>query len=73
MDEVDHMSGSPFCARIRAAQLTAKYKVPTLLVYNGKEDPITHVGKFEDQMELLGVSGDYRCRVFLTTLSNTAQ
>ena len=32
-----------------------------------------HVGKFEDQMELLGVSGDYRCRVFPTTLSDTAQ
>lgn len=46
MDEVDHMSGSPFCARTRAAQPTAKYKAPVLLVYTGKDDLIRDVGKF---------------------------
>ena len=34
---------------------------------------LRHVGKFEDQMELLGVSADYHCRVFPTTLSDTTQ
>ena len=60
LNEVDHRTESPF-------------KAPSLAVYTGKEDPMRHVGQFEDQMELLGVSGDYRCRVFLTTLSNTTQ
>ena len=60
LDEVDHRAGSPFCARIRAAQPPAKYKAPTLAVYTGKEDPMRHVGKLEDQMELIGVGGDYR-------------
>ena len=73
MDAVDHRSGSPFCAQIRTAQPSAKYKVPVLPVYIGKVDPIRHVGKFEDQMKLLGVSDVYRCRVFPTTLSDTAQ
>ena len=73
MDAIDHRSGSPFCARIRAAQPPAKYKAPVLPVYTEKADPIRHVGKFEDQMELLGVSDDYQCRVFPTTLTDTAQ
>ena len=73
IDRVDHRSGNPFYARIRAAQPPAKYKAPILPVYTEKADPIRHVGKFEDQMELLEVSDDYRCRVFPTTLSNIAQ
>ena len=58
---------------MRAAQPPAKYKAPTLAVYTGKEDPMRHVGKFEHQMELPGVNGDYRYSVFPTTLSDTAQ
>ena len=73
LDEVDNRSKSPFCVRIRAAQPPAKYKAPTLPVYTEKEDPIIYVGNFKDQMELLGVSDDYRCRVFPTTLSDTTQ
>ena len=56
LGEVDHRAGSPFCARIRAAQPPPKYKAPTLVVYAAKEDPVRHVGKFEDLIELLGVS-----------------
>ena len=37
LDEVDHRTGSPFCVRIRAAQLPAMYKALTLAVYTGKE------------------------------------
>lgn len=60
LNEVDHRTGSPFCVKIRVAQ-PPKYKAPSLAVYTRKEDPMRHVGKFEDQMELLDVSGDYRC------------
>ena len=58
IDAIDHRRGSPFCARIRAAQPPAKYKAPGLPVYTEKADPIRHVEKFKYQMELLGVS-DY--------------
>ena len=71
--ELAHRSGSPFSAKIQAAQPPLKYKTPKLPTYIGKEEPVWHIGKFEDQMELLGVEHDYRWRVFPTTLSDSAQ
>ena len=68
-----HINWSPFSAKIQAAQLPPKYKTLKLPTYTGKEDPVLHIEKFEDQMELLGVEHDYRCRVFPTTLSDSAQ
>ena len=71
--ELAHSSGSPFSIKIQAAQPPPKYKTPKPPTYTGKEDLVGHIGKFEDQMELLGVEHDYRCRVFPTTLSDSAQ
>ncbi|KAM6547362.1 hypothetical protein CsatB_019038 [Cannabis sativa] len=42
-------------------------------MYLGKEDPLSHLKYFEMQIDLHGVRGDVRWRVFPATLSEAAQ
>ena len=59
--------------RIVVSWTPSKFKMPVLPNFIGLEDLVSHVNKFEIQMDIQKVSNDARCRIFLTTLSNTAQ
>ena len=47
--------------------------MPTLPNFDGYGDPVSHVNKFEIQMDIQKVSEDARCRIFPATLSEAAQ
>ena len=59
--------------RIAVAEAPSKFKMPTLPNFDGYGDPISHVNKFEIQMDIQKVSEDARCQIFPATLSDTAQ
>ena len=42
---------TPFSPRVVAAETPSKYKMSVLPNYTGKEDPVSHVNKFE-QMDI---------------------
>ena len=55
------------------AETPSKFKMPVLPNFNGYGDPVSHVNKFEIQMDIQKVSEDARCRIFPATLSEAAQ
>ncbi|XP_062099125.1 uncharacterized protein LOC133805034 [Humulus lupulus] len=71
--EYDQRRGTPFVQRIDVAETPNKFKMPVLLNFDGYGDPISHVNKFEIQMDMQKVSDDGHCKIFPATLSDTAQ
>ena len=69
----ERRKGTPFSPRVTAAEIPSKFKMPVLPNYTGKEDQVSHVNKFEIQMDIQKVSEDARCRIFPATLSDAAQ
>ena len=43
----ERRKGTPFSPRVAAAEIPSKFKMPVLPNYTGKEDPVSHVNKFE--------------------------
>ncbi|XP_030508930.1 uncharacterized protein LOC115723582 [Cannabis sativa] len=70
---MDRARESLFTPEIDVLELPLKFKMPTWKIYAGKEDPLSHLKYFEMQMDLQGVLGDVRCRVFPATLTEFAQ
>lgn len=50
--------GTHFSPRVAAAEIQSKFKRPVLQNYNENEDPVSHVNKFEIQMDIQKVSKD---------------
>ena len=68
------MDGStPFVHSIMATLIPSKFKVPHLDQYDGTGDHVAHVSMFRTKMMLHNVNDAIMCRVFPTTLTNTAQ
>ena len=55
------------------AETPNKFKMPTLLNFDRYGDPVSHVNKFEIQMDIQKVSEDARCRIFPATFFDAAQ
>ncbi|KAG6485736.1 hypothetical protein ZIOFF_054301 [Zingiber officinale] len=53
--------------------LPKHYVPPTIGEYNGTTDPDDHLGKFDNTATLHQYTDGVKCRVFLTTLSGSAQ
>ena len=64
----ERRKGTPFSPRVAAAEIPSKFKMPVLPNYTGKEDLVSHVNKFEIQMDIQKVSEEARCRIFPSTL-----
>ena len=58
---------------IQQAPLAISFRMPTMVAYEGKTDPLDHLDAFNDQMDLLQVTLLTRCRCFAITLSGTAK
>ena len=69
----ERRKGTPFSPKVAAAEIPSKLKMLVLPNYTGKEDPVSHVNKFEIQMDIQKVSEDARYRIFPATLSDAAQ
>ena len=60
---------SAFSTEIQQAPLPAGFRMPTMVIYEGKPDPQDHLDAFNDQMDLLQVTSFTSCRCFVVTLS----
>ena len=56
-----------------ATVILSKFKVPPFDQYDGTDDPVAHVLMFRMKMMLQNINDAIMCRVFPTTLTNTAQ
>ena len=68
VDDLVHMTNSPFVASIANHPLPSKFKMPALDSYDGTRDPFDHIATFKTTMHLQGVLDEIMCRVFPTTL-----
>uniref|UniRef100_A0A803Q5Y8 Uncharacterized protein n=1 Tax=Cannabis sativa TaxID=3483 RepID=A0A803Q5Y8_CANSA len=60
-------------APLRPTRGSRGFKMPTMKMYTGKEDPLSHIKYFKIQIDLHAVKGDVQCRIFLTTLANATK
>ncbi|KAL0434577.1 UNVERIFIED_CONTAM: hypothetical protein Slati_2792000 [Sesamum latifolium] len=66
--------GIPFSENIMMEELPAHFRSPSHLpAYDGTTDPVEHIHKFENAALLHRYTDGIKCRVFLTTLTNSAQ
>ena len=63
---------NPFVSRIQQAEGPYKFKMPLIPSYGGGSDPDDHLHAFNFQMDIAGVSDDFRCRAFAGTLKGIA-
>lgn len=63
----------PFTEEIQEKALLANFKMSTILLYEGKTDPLEYVSIFNDDMNLTVMIGLARCKCFLVTLAKTAK
>ena len=64
---------SPYSEEIMHAPLPKTFKMPNLVVYDGKGDPNNHIDIFKSWMDFEQVSELARCRAFPLTLAGPAQ
>ncbi|XP_042386672.1 uncharacterized protein LOC121978385 [Zingiber officinale] len=63
----------PFSSKILEEKLPKGYRSPAIGEYDGSKDPEDHLRKFRNVVLLHQYSDDIKCRVFLNTLSGSAQ
>ena len=73
VDDLVHRTDSPFIAFINSHPLPFKFKMPSLVSYDGTRDPCDHIATFKTTMHLQGVPDEIMCRVFSTTLKGPAR
>jgi hypothetical protein len=64
---------SPFTERIVAMRLPDKFKVPSIPIFTGKEDPTEHLDQYQAHLDLHGTSDEVACRAFPLTLGGNAR
>ncbi|KAL0453853.1 UNVERIFIED_CONTAM: hypothetical protein Slati_1363400 [Sesamum latifolium] len=66
--------GISFSEHIMIEEFLAHFRAPLhLSAYDGTTDPIEHIRKFENAALLHKYTDSIKCRIFLTTLMNSAQ
>ena len=73
VDDLVHLTDSPFMPSINSHPLPSKFKMPSLDLYDGTRDPCDHIPSFKTTMHLQGVPDEIICRAFPTTLKGPAQ
>ena len=68
IEDLVHITDSPFTAFINGHPLPSKFKLPSLDSYDGTRDSFDHIATFKTTMHLQGVPDEIMCRAFLTTL-----
>ena len=58
----------PYSEEIMSAPLPKTFKMPNLVIYDGKGDPNEHLDVFRSWMDFEQVSSLARCRAFPLTL-----
>ena len=68
VDNLVHITDSSFTTSKISHPLSSKFKMPTLDLYDGLQDPCDHIATFKITMHLQGVPDKIMCRAFPTTL-----
>ena len=65
---LDLISFSPFSREIEKAKLPERYTAPRFEVYNGRTDPVTYIGHYQQSMTLSRHNDPLMCRLFQSSL-----
>jgi hypothetical protein len=68
----DLISSSPFSKEIEKAKMPKRYPVPRFEIYNGRTDPVTHIGHYHQSMALSRNNDPLMCRLFPSSLGEVA-
>jgi hypothetical protein len=68
----DLISSSPFSKEIEKAKMPERFPVPRFEVYNGRTDPVTHIGHYQQSMALSRNNDPLMCRLFPSSLGEVA-
>uniref|UniRef100_A0A2N9J8N6 Uncharacterized protein n=1 Tax=Fagus sylvatica TaxID=28930 RepID=A0A2N9J8N6_FAGSY len=69
---LDLVSSSPFSEEIEHAKLPEKFTAPRFEVYNGRTDPVAHIGHYHQRMALCHHNDPLMCRLFPSSLGEFA-
>ena len=69
---LDLISSSPFSREIEKAKMPERFLVPHLEIYNGRTDPVTHIGHYQQSMALSRNNDPLMCRLFPSSLGEVA-
>ena len=69
---LDLVSSSPFSEEIEQAKLSERFTTPQLEVYNGRTDPVAHIGHYHQRMALWCYNDPLMCRMFPSSLGEVA-
>ncbi|GFS37316.1 hypothetical protein Acr_00g0051350 [Actinidia rufa] len=74
VDTLIRQTELPFTRRVMRARISLKFKLPAQLgVYEGKTDPMDHLGSYKSLMSLQGCSDEVMCEAFSATLKGSAR
>uniref|UniRef100_A0A2N9H0K6 Retrotransposon gag domain-containing protein n=1 Tax=Fagus sylvatica TaxID=28930 RepID=A0A2N9H0K6_FAGSY len=68
----DLVSSSPFSRQIERAELPERYTAPRFEIYNGRTDPVAHIGHYQQSMALSLFNNPIMCRLFPSSLGEVA-
>jgi hypothetical protein len=66
------ISSSPFFREIEKAKIPERYPAPRFEIYNGRTDPVTHIGHYQQSMALSRNNDPLMCRLFPSNLGEVA-
>uniref|UniRef100_A0A2N9EE12 Reverse transcriptase domain-containing protein n=1 Tax=Fagus sylvatica TaxID=28930 RepID=A0A2N9EE12_FAGSY len=69
---LDLVSSSPFSREIEKAQLPERYTAPRFEAYNGRTDPVAHIGHYQQTMAVSRFNDPLMCRLFPSSLGEVA-
>uniref|UniRef100_A0A2N9GHT1 Integrase catalytic domain-containing protein n=1 Tax=Fagus sylvatica TaxID=28930 RepID=A0A2N9GHT1_FAGSY len=69
---LDLVSSSPFIEEIEQARLPERFTAPRLEVYNGRTNPVAHIGHYHHRMALWHHNDPLMCRMFPSSLGEVA-
>uniref|UniRef100_A0A2N9FFW9 Integrase catalytic domain-containing protein n=1 Tax=Fagus sylvatica TaxID=28930 RepID=A0A2N9FFW9_FAGSY len=69
---LDLVSSSPFSKQIEKAELPERYTTPRFEIYNGRTDPVAHIGLYQQSMALSRFNDPLMCRLFPSSLGEVA-
>uniref|UniRef100_A0A2N9FQQ7 Uncharacterized protein n=1 Tax=Fagus sylvatica TaxID=28930 RepID=A0A2N9FQQ7_FAGSY len=69
---LDLISSSPFSREIEKAKMPERFPVPRFEIYNGRTDPVTHIGQYHQSMALSRNNDPLMCRLFPSSLGEVA-
>jgi hypothetical protein len=69
---LDQISSSPFSEEIEHAKLPPRYTAPGFEMYNGRTDPVAHIGHYHQRMALSRHNDALMCKLFPSSLGEVA-